>query len=264
MKAHMGTLKTKGDMAIVMSPRDNISIMAWLDSKVAVAISNCHPPAVVMMRRRMKGLMDEQELPCPLTFAEYNANMGAIDDFDRLLSFLTVRLRCMKWWHQIFYFIIDVSLVNSLHLWRIDNPEESQLLPRRTWVAGLIEEIIAKYGDRKGCDWVQGCVAELTEEEEEETGEERQAENTGGGRGGLHQGMAKANEVLKGTERLTGRHFVAKRQNRGNCALCYACRSDPKGQKQVVTFCEECRVMLHVPECFKEWHTKKVPRSPFV
>jgi hypothetical protein len=133
----------------------------------------------------MKGRVNRTEVQCPLVFAEYNRNMGAIDDFDRLLSFLSVRLRSMKWWHQIFYFIIDAALINALHLWRIDNPEEAATMPRRTWVAGVMEEIIAKYGDRSGCKWVEGI-----DSRESNSDDDRPAEHTGEGRGGSHQGMA--------------------------------------------------------------------------
>eukprot|EP00961_Rhodomonas_salina_P172154 2321211-Rhodomonas_salina.1 len=42
-------MPNKGDCVIVMSHEDNISIMAWPhDSKVALCISNIHPPACVM------------------------------------------------------------------------------------------------------------------------------------------------------------------------------------------------------------------------
>ena len=89
-------------------------------------------------------------------------------------------------------------------------------------------------------------------------------DKTPDGRWGSHQGMAKATEVLEGTERLGGRHFCARRVNKGNCALCYANKGKNGGEKQVITYCEQCKVMLHVPECFTEWHTKQNPKSPFV
>ena len=84
------------------------------------------------------------------------------------------------------------------------------------------------------------------------------------GRGGSHQGMKRASDALGTSDRLTGRHFCAKRVNRGNCALCYLTRGKNGGEKQTITFCEECKVMLHHPECFNEWHKKQNPKSPLV
>ncbi len=114
-KDHIQGMTAKGDRAIIMLTEEDISICAWHDSKVAVAISNCHPPSIVSTHLRMKGLANRTEVQCPLVFTEYNWNMGAINDFDRLLSFLSVRLRLLKWWHQIFYFIIDSAMINALH-----------------------------------------------------------------------------------------------------------------------------------------------------
>eukprot|EP00961_Rhodomonas_salina_P230346 3113023-Rhodomonas_salina.1 len=65
-----------------MSPQDNISICAWHDSKIELCITNVHPPCCVVTRLRMKGMVGQQEINCPLPFAKYNSNMGAIDDFD--------------------------------------------------------------------------------------------------------------------------------------------------------------------------------------
>jgi hypothetical protein len=170
----MATMKEKGTSHVIMSPQDNLLIWAWMDSKAAVCITNCHQFTVVATRRRMKGRTDRPELPCPLPFSEYNMNMGAIDDFDCLMSFMSVRLRCRKWWHAIFYFLVDVALINSLHLWRQANMTEMDEFTRRAWLGGLVEEIIAKYGDRKGCKWVQGI-----DEPEAEAEEERPAEKPG-------------------------------------------------------------------------------------
>ena len=93
-------MKEKGEAHFI----DNILIHTWMDSKAAVSNTNCHPCALVKTTCQMKGLTEKVELPCQLPFMEYNLNMGAINDFDQLLSFLSVRLRCRKWWHTIFYF----------------------------------------------------------------------------------------------------------------------------------------------------------------
>eukprot|EP00961_Rhodomonas_salina_P104242 1403204-Rhodomonas_salina.1 len=79
---------------------------------------------------------------------EYNMWMGAINNFNRLMSFHSTKLCSFKWWHSIFYFLITVAAINALHLWLIENPEAEQLFTgsRSVWIAGLIEEILDKYG----------------------------------------------------------------------------------------------------------------------
>eukprot|EP00961_Rhodomonas_salina_P208329 2811169-Rhodomonas_salina.1 len=70
--------------------------------------------------------------------------MGTINDFDRLMSFHSVKLRSIKWWHSIFYFLIDIATINGLHLWRLENAKESaKRLELHTW-------ILKKYGVKGG------------------------------------------------------------------------------------------------------------------
>jgi hypothetical protein len=212
----------------------------------------------VKVRRRMKGRAQPLELDCPLALAKYNQWMGAIDDFDRLMSFHSCKLRSRKWWLAIFYFLIDVASINALHLWRIENPDEAVRFPRRVWIAGLIEEILQAYGAKRGRAPPTSAVPAPPPAEDD-----RPAARPGG-KGGSHRGLALASDILASDARLKERHFPAKEYKRGNCALCYHTRSDKDGEKQVVWHCEQCQVMLHVPECFKEWHTKKNPKSKLV
>eukprot|EP00961_Rhodomonas_salina_P237447 3209946-Rhodomonas_salina.1 len=61
--------------------------------------------------------------------------MGAINDFNRLMSFHSTKLLSFKWWHLIVYFLINVAAINALHLWCIENPEAEQQISRRVWIA---------------------------------------------------------------------------------------------------------------------------------
>jgi len=258
MKNVSKNLDVKGQMAVVMEPRDNISIYVWHDSKTVFGITNAHPHIELKCQRQQKGLADKVEYPCPLMFAEYNRNMGAVDDFDRLMSSHSCQLRSSKWWHAFFYFLIDVAAINALHLWRFENPTEAELTTRRVWIAGLIEEILEKYGTAGGKE----VPADPASSEEEEL----PCHPTGksGKSGGSHYGLARASDVLAGTKRLSERHFMEKGERRGNCALCFNTKPCKEGEKPVWFKCKQCNVMLHHPSCFNAWHTAKKPRSELV
>eukprot|EP00961_Rhodomonas_salina_P243407 3289085-Rhodomonas_salina.1 len=149
----------KGGLLLHTEPsKDDLLMWVWVDSKPVVCISNIqvHPAAVPVVTAEclMKGLAVLWSCPCQglLPMKEYNGWMGANDNFDSLMSFHTCKLHSLKWWHTIFYFLIDASSINSLHLWRIANPpqdHEGQLL-QCIWIAGLIEEILEKYGAKGG------------------------------------------------------------------------------------------------------------------
>ncbi len=185
--------------------------------------------------------------------------MGAIDDIDRLMAFHSTRLKSTKWWQAIFFFLINVSLINEWFLWKLENPDKMTgrgAMTLKKWLAGLVEEILDKYG------W----LGEQAPDEEDEDGEhDNHPDGKPGKHRGSHQGMPRADDVLEGTARLEQRHFPAKLEKRKNCALCYHTKpGDKSGEKQVMWQCEQCNVALHVPECFKKWHTHKKPRSSLV
>eukprot|EP00961_Rhodomonas_salina_P040268 541177-Rhodomonas_salina.1 len=54
LKQKMGPLKQKGNAAFVqsLSSGDDLTLWAWMDSKVVMCISNEHPPCLVTAVRR--------------------------------------------------------------------------------------------------------------------------------------------------------------------------------------------------------------------
>ena len=248
----------KGHWSFIQSVEDNLTMVAWKDSGLVYSISNIHPPATTIIRRRTKQLAEPEQICAPVQLAEYNMWMGAIDDIDQLLAFLSCRLKSRKWWHAILWFIIDIALINALHLWRWANPKAAAKTKRREFVQMFIEEVLEKWGDRQdeleremGGDGGAGGGGG--------GGEDCQLESTGG-KGGSHKGLRRAADVVNDYARLQERHFAEKRE-KGNCALCYMTE---RTQRQVLWWCPQCRVHLHTPECFNEWHKKKHPKSPLV
>ncbi len=67
--------------------------------------------------------------------------MGAINNFDCLLTYYSTKLLSQKWFHAIFYFLIDIAVMSGLHLWLLANPDEAEVLDKRIWIGRLIEEI---------------------------------------------------------------------------------------------------------------------------
>eukprot|EP00961_Rhodomonas_salina_P054895 737713-Rhodomonas_salina.1 len=51
----MGELKQKGNAAFIQSSGDDLTLRAWMDSKVVMRISNVHPPCLVTMVHHTKG-----------------------------------------------------------------------------------------------------------------------------------------------------------------------------------------------------------------
>lgn len=52
-------------------------------------------------------------VPQPQTFATYNKYMNAVDRSDQILTANYIQHKCMKWWKIMFYYLIDMAIVNS-------------------------------------------------------------------------------------------------------------------------------------------------------
>ncbi len=181
--------------------------------------------------------------------------MGAIDDVDLLLSFCSCRTQLNKWWHAIFWFLIDISVVNTLHLWCIDNAEEAAQWSHRKFIMELIKDLLERHGELQTEQRNLSQQCRCTRILPRQVLAEREA----------HIGLLKEKDVLACYARLEEHYFPDKKE-RGNCASCYHCYpvKSCETEKQVVWWCPKCKVHLPVPECFTQWHTVKNPKSPFV
>lgn len=63
---------------------------------------------------------DHIEIPCPKIVKVYNENMGGVDLCDALVSYYRVQLKSRKWYHHIFFHLINLCITNSWLLYRED------------------------------------------------------------------------------------------------------------------------------------------------
>ena len=52
-------------------------------------------------------------MPCSTAVADYNKNMGGVDKADMLRTLYAVNRKSVKWWHRIFWGLLDIAFVNS-------------------------------------------------------------------------------------------------------------------------------------------------------
>ncbi|KAK3758964.1 hypothetical protein RRG08_005590 [Elysia crispata] len=66
------------------------------------------------------------EVSCPMAIKDYNCNMGGVDKADMLCSLYGMDRKSRKWWHRLFFGIIDRMLVNS---YVVHNKLEDKAIP---------------------------------------------------------------------------------------------------------------------------------------
>jgi hypothetical protein len=60
---------------------------------------------------RQNGPIREEIQSCPM-HKEYTTYMRGVDVADQLRASYSCQVRSHKWWHRIFYFLVDMTLVN--------------------------------------------------------------------------------------------------------------------------------------------------------
>ena len=106
--------------------KGNQLVTAWFDKRqVAVLSSNFSPNQTVTVQRRMKEAPHIKNVDMPAPIFTYNQYMGGVDLNDQLRSYYPSGRSGTKWWRYLFWFILDVSIINALILERLSPHQPS-------------------------------------------------------------------------------------------------------------------------------------------
>ncbi len=78
-------------------------------------------------------------LTCPTTEVDYQQFMGAVDMANRLLMLYSMMRKSYKWWKKLFWFYLEVCIVDSHVVYSMTQSDKLDLLAFR---AKLAEELI--------------------------------------------------------------------------------------------------------------------------
>lgn len=87
--------------------------MKWMDRKAVHFLTNYADPTVIAGANRKNKDGTVEMIDCPLLVRDYNKNMGFVDKLDMLKAIYELNRKSKKWWHRIFWYLLDISLVNS-------------------------------------------------------------------------------------------------------------------------------------------------------
>ena len=209
----------KGDhRSQIVSP--GVQCFMWMDKKVVPFINTiCNPSSLTTVKHKKKD-GSTVNVSCPLSVQLYNKYMGGVDMADQLRKAYSCRRRSRKWWLPLFYFMVDISVVNSYILHR-DTPHESKLTIKE-FILELATELMS-------CDSIRKRPA-----------------------GVLPQPSLDAPP----SARFCERHFPSRSENKRQCRIC----SKDGIRRRVVYCCLDCDpkgpVFLCAEPCFRLFHTK--------
>ena len=109
--------------------------MAWYDRQPVYLISNIHPPVTIgtpctVERRSAAGAL--QSIPCPPGQRAYQKYMGGVDLADQILSSFSVIRKSKKAWKKLFYYGLEVCLLNSFTIFKHVKQTPQDFLAYRT------------------------------------------------------------------------------------------------------------------------------------
>lgn len=206
--------------------KDNVLVLAWRDQRDVTMLSTVHNPSVVEIVRNKKGSTEKEKVLKPTVIMDYNERMGGVDAADHYISsYLFVR-KSKKWWRKMFFWLLEVSVVNSFLLYNM----YQQNIGNKCCESKKFREML---------------LLQLVGDFRNPSGKRRGRPSTSDKEGRLNQKP----------------HFIASFpgvNQKKDCAVC-SNRKVPGQRRETHFFCETCerKPGLHPGECFKRYHTLK-------
>jgi len=78
----------------------------------------------------------------PEIVSNYNASKFGIDKLDQVLAYYSFDRKTNKWWKNIFFYVLDVSLSNACVIYRQSHRNTSYLNFRIEVIRGLLQPLL--------------------------------------------------------------------------------------------------------------------------
>ena len=108
-------VRRKGDVDRRSSPTGQLCL-AWMDRKQVTMLSTIHRGSeTVTLPPNRRG----EERVKPLVVADYNRGMKGVDLSDQLATSYSSPRKCRKWYHNLFFHLIDTAVVNAYSVHKV-------------------------------------------------------------------------------------------------------------------------------------------------
>ena len=138
-------LKERGDG--VTRQNGDLTVTVWQDSRPVVILATNSDPTITERVQRKKKDGISATINCPSSLAKYNQHMGGVDQNDKLRGYYHVHLNCRKYYKYIFWFLLDLAVINLYILYH-ERPGNRRLTLKDFQVS-LTHELIDNSCGRK-------------------------------------------------------------------------------------------------------------------
>ena len=128
--------------------RGNLVATVWQDKKAVKVLSTmCDPSNTKSVQRRQKD-GSKVTVPCPDAVVQYNQYMGGVDKGDQMRQYYRIRLKSVRNYKYIFWFLLDVAITNA-HILSRYVPVTTSVQSLKVFRLKLAEQLIGAYISRK-------------------------------------------------------------------------------------------------------------------
>lgn len=120
-------LVDKGD-SVWIDGVSGITLIKWLDSAEALLLSTAHCGKQLKVVERSDGKGGKIKKNIPAAAADYNENMGPVDQHNQMCSYCTYGRRVTKWWQALFFYFVSIIMTNSWIMYKALNPTTKMAL----------------------------------------------------------------------------------------------------------------------------------------
>ena len=267
----------------VMSTKDKgapLTVLSWMDKGLVYFLSTFvnHDEPLSELMRRTRAVV--QAVVAPVVALLYNDGMGGVDRADQYRSTYTTRRRSRRWWMNLYYWMLDVAVVNAYCCYtnvvdaecaraKKDGDEDSEEFAKdmKTHLAfrrGVVLGLLAKGRELQAAE--NGTTPRKTRGRPRSSGEGAGA--SGGDapvarvrRSSRMHGVVAPPEVLS-----VGSHWLEKllpaKEGSRNRKRCKECALDGRGDVRTMWLCRTCAdkgypgVYLCVKGCHEAYHSR--------
>lgn len=208
-----------------------LSYYKWKDNKAVHMLSNFHGTEAGSVERTEKN-GNKVVIACPKAVEAYNSEMGGVDKADMLKSIYGIDRKSKKWWHRLFFHLVDVSIINAYVVYTSLFGKLPVLEFRRKVALGLLTRSQDRKTIRK-----QGRPSQTISQECNNAKHRR-------------KNISVPVEIRKGG---LGIHRVRYVEKRGRCEFC----SMDNKESRPYSKCSKCDIFLcsnQNKNCLNDWH----------
>jgi hypothetical protein len=121
---------TQGTLEWRMHENCKMACVLWKDKKPvlllsthAIPIGYPYMPVPTVARRNMTEREDVMTSPI---YLEYTTHMCGVDVVDQLRASYSTQKRTHKWWHRVFFFLLDMTMVNMFIIYMAECKRRGQ------------------------------------------------------------------------------------------------------------------------------------------